>query len=80
MVSHRCPRSPFPKLVCTDAASELRRRCIRASVAYVGLPMMGAMVGCGKPVMTESMSFCMVAVNEESLTTDNDRLTTLLVN
>ena len=45
---HMCPSVPQPRLVLTDAAFELRSLFIALSVAYVGSPSIGGMVGFSK--------------------------------
>ena len=44
-VRQRCSRVPHPRLVVTDAKFEFRSSCIAWSVAYVGLPLIGGMLG-----------------------------------
>ena len=59
-VSWRRPRLPQPRLDWTEAAFELSFKLTSAMMLYVGVPMMGGIVGNGKPSTILSMAVGMV--------------------
>jgi hypothetical protein len=52
----------LPRLDCMDAALVLRWRWSSAINSYMGFPMIGGMLACGKPAMMWSCKVLIVAV------------------
>ena len=74
------PRAPFPSPEWTEAAFEFNLMWTSAIVSYVGIPIMGVILGCGNPSTILLMSGILRAENvgtgpRLALTTVNTTLT-----